>query len=183
MTCDNISCYASISKVQDNYGFSTLLLNRNPGSYSYWFDYQLEQADIIIVSQRCANYINAKIPQIQFRSQGETRRINLLDKFYIPFNVVYPNRIAGSHSQSADGHKPLGALGLQKVCGYLDLSFYVAAIWENLTLSIPGFCDAAMTYINRADWSNVDAMYGGTPKYNLRTANNYLVQHRYQPYP
>ena len=107
MTCDNISCYASISKVQDNYGFSTLLLNRNPGSYSYWFDYQLEQADIIIVSQRCANYINAKIPQIQFRSQGETRRINLLDKFYIPFNVVYPNRIAGSHSQSADGHKPL----------------------------------------------------------------------------
>ena len=183
LTCDNIRCYASISKAQDNYGFSTSLLNSNPGSCSYWFDYQFEQADILIVSQRCANYINAKIPQIQFGSQGETRRINLLDKFYMPFNVVYPNRIAGSLSQSADGHKPLGALGVQKVCGYFDLSFYVAAIRESLTVSIPGLCIAAMNYINRADRSNFDAIYGGIPECNLRTANNYLVQRGYQPYP
>ena len=183
LTCDNIRCYGSISKAQDNYGLSTSLLNSNFGSCLNWFDYRFEQADIIIVSQRCANYINAKIPQIQFRSQGETRRINLLDKFYIPFNVVYPNRIAGSLSQSADGHKPLGALGVQKVCGYFDLSFYAAAIAENLTVSIPGLCEAALTYINRADRSNFDAIYRGAPEYNLRIVNNYLVQHGYQPYP
>lgn len=181
--CENIRCYGSISRAQDNYGFSTSLLNSYPGSCLNWFDYRFEQADIIIVSQRCANYINAKIPLIQFGSQDETHRLNLLDKFYTPFNVVYPNRTAGSLSQSADGHKPLGALGVQKVCGYFDLNFYAAAIRIGLTVSIPGLCGAASTYINRPDRINYNANGGGVPEDNLRIANNYLVQRGCQPYP
>lgn len=183
LICDSIYFYSSISMALDNYGFSTSLLNSNPGSCSTSFSLQLEQADVIIVSQRCANYINAKVPLIQFGQQDETRRINLLDKFYIPFNVVYPNRVSGSLNQSFNGHKPLGALGLQKVSGYWDLSFYATAIRENLTVSIPGVCNAAGIYVNNPQRYNFNAQYGGIPEKNLRLVNDYLIQHGYLTYP
>lgn len=182
LTCDSIHFYSSISKAHDNYGFDTSLLSINPGSCSTSFSLQLEQADVIIVSQRCANYISAKVPFIKFGQQDEIRRRNLLDKFYIPFNVVYPNRVSGSLTQSFNGHKPLGALGLQKFSGYWDLSFYAMAIRENLTVSIPGVCIAAGGYVNNPQRYNFNAQCGGIPEKNLQLVNDYLNQHGYRTY-
>lgn len=182
LTCDNISFYSSISSAHDNYGFSTSLLDSNPGSCSTSFSLQLEQADAIIVSQRCANYISAKIPLIRFGQQDETHRINLLDKFCIPFNVVYPNRVSGSLNQSFNGHKPLGALGLQKVSCFCDLTFYATAIRKNLIVSIPGVCIAAVKYVSNPQRYNFNAQYGGIPEKNLQLVNDYLTQHGYRAY-
>lgn len=176
LVCDKLPFYSSISRAQDNYGFSASLLNNNPGSCSFLFDSQFEMADVIIVNQRCANYINAKIPFIQLGQQDETHRLNLLDKFYIPFNIVYPNRRPDSASQGFTGYKPISTLGLQKVSGYLNLSFYALAIKMNLAVSIPGLCCAAMAY------TSMPAPLRSN-EYDLQVVNDYLIKHGYTPYP
>lgn len=182
--CDKLPCYSSISRAQDNYGFSVSLLNSNPGSCFSLFDPRFEIADMIVVSQRCANYINAKILLIQFGQQDETYRLNLLDKFYIPFNVVYANRRSGSSSQGFTGHKPIGAIGLQKISSYLDLSFYAAAIEKNLTVSLPGVCCAAIAYtcMPIPQRYNFNFQYGYKPENKLRVVNDYLAKRGYTPY-
>ncbi len=175
LVCDGLPFYSSISRAQDNYGFSASLLNNNPGSCSSFLNRQFEIADVIVVNQRCANYITAKFPFIQFGQQDETHRLILLDKFYIPFNFVYPNRRPDSASQSFTGHKPIGALGLQKVIGYLNLNFYAAAIKMNLTVSIPGLCCAAIAY------TSLPAPLRSN-EYDLQIVNDYLINHGYSPY-
>lgn len=175
LVCDGLPFYSSISRAQDNYGFSASLLNNHPGSCSLLFNTQFEIADVIIVNQRCANYITAKIPFIQFGQQDETHSLILLDKFYIPSNFVYPNRRPDSASQGFTGHKPIGALGLQKVSGYLNLNFYAAAIKMNLTVSIPGLCCAAVAY------TSLPAPLRSN-EYALQIVNDYLIKHGYSPY-
>lgn len=166
---ENIPCYSPIAYAEDNYGLYKYFTDHRP----YQLNSRFEAAEMIIVSQRCANYINARITHTQF-PPNDIVKMNLMDKFYVPFNMVYPNRKPGSASRIFTGHKPLGALGLQKVSSCWELGFYAQAIRMNLTVSTPGLCVAAGMYAGRAIRDDEDS---------LRVVNQYLVNKlHYNPY-
>lgn len=177
LICDNLPFYSPICSSHFGYESDASLPNNSPGSCPFLFDSKFNMADVIIVSQLCATYINAIIPFKPYNQDDEWRRMILLDKFYIPFKPVYPNRIPNSSSQGYSGRKPIGVLGLQKVIYQQDINSYATAIdYYQLHVSIPALCSVAFKYINQHP---AQRCYESA----LQTVNNYLVQHGYSPYP
>lgn len=176
---NDIPYYSSITRAQDNYGLKFFLLSNNPRDVFYrGVSQQFKEADMVIVNQRCANYINAQIPFIPFNQNdlnGEIYRQHIFDKLYIPFDMVYPNRREDSVNKGFSGHKPIGALGLQKVTGYMDIVTYARAIREGLTVSLPGLCLAAFCYTRQL-------AYERRYEQELQVVNHYLIERGYSTY-
>lgn len=175
----DVPYYSSITRAQDNYDLKIFLLSNSPRDIFYWgVGQQFKEADMVIVNQRCANYINAQIPFIPFNQndlKGEIYRQHILDKLYIPFDMVYPNRREDSVNKGFSGHKPIGALGLQKVTGYMDIVTYARAIREGLTVSLPGLCFAAFCYTRQP-------AYERRYEQELQVVNHYLIERGYYTY-
>lgn len=166
-----------VDTAEDNYSLKAYFLNDNSGNRSFPDISKLQAAEMIIISQRCANYINTIISRIQFGQPNDIEKLILLDKFYTPFNVVYPNRAPDSSSQGFSSRKPIGALGLLKVTAYLRLDVYATAIRNGFKVSLHGLDCAAQAYTNnRPNFSDAYEQC-------LQVANDYLRQCGLQPYP
>lgn len=158
IVCDSIPFYSPISAA----GVSFI-----PNSQD------IENCDIIIVSQKCANLINAQVPLMQQGQMSFPMDPILLDKFYIPYNVVYENR------------KPIGALGLQKVTSYLPLYYYANAINNGRRVSLPGLLTSCAQYTALPEvYRQSMCQYDGSQTENaLKVANAYILKKGYRPYP
>ncbi|MBS7042874.1 MAG: hypothetical protein KH107_00010 [Megasphaera micronuciformis] len=130
----------------------------------------MEQADVIIVSQRCANLINAKLP---YTNAGEKILLMdwvLLDKCYTPYDLVYSN------------HKPIGALGLQKVITHLNLGYYAQVISDlqrPRQVSIPGLRCACEDLTRMPEFQRKMLRQEDS----LKIANRYIKHRGYTEYP
>lgn len=132
--------------------------------------YAMEQADVIIVSQRCANLINAKLPYINAGGTIFSMDWVLLDKCYTPYDLVYSN------------HKPIGALGLQKVIAPLPLGYYAQAINDlqrPRQVSIPGLCCACEALTRMPEFQRKMLRQEDS----LKIANRYIKHRGYREYP
>lgn len=135
----------------------------------------LENADIIIVSPKCAQVINANLPLVQNGMQTIPLDIIQLDKFYIPkISVYYSNNVT----------IPIGSLGLQKVTTFMNLSYYVSVLNCRRNVSCPSLMEACRQYLNTRNINHT--MYApqsfDMEKF-LRVANDYLESRGFQRYP
>jgi len=134
--------------------------------------------DVIIVSQKCATWINCNMYVAASVNQPRNlfADLILMDKFFIPYDLVYK-----------DG-KTIGALGLQKVTPYIvnsALLIYATAIQQGRNVSLSSLIFYCYIYTNQTLESR---MYlakqdGGAQEEALRVANNYLSMHGYNTYP
>ncbi|MBF4807184.1 MAG: hypothetical protein HXK26_00565 [Lancefieldella rimae] len=132
--------------------------------------YAMEQADVIIVSQRCANLINAQWPYMNAVGTIFSMDWVLLDKCYTPYDLVYSN------------HKPIGALGLQKVITHLTLGYYAQAINDlqrPRQVSIPGLCCACEELTRTPEFQRKMLRQEDS----LKIANRYIKHRGYREYP
>ena len=130
----------------------------------------MEQADVIIVSQRCANLINAQWPYMNAVGTIFSMDWVLLDKCYTPYDLVYSN------------HKPIGALGLQKVITHLTLGYYAQAINDlqrPRQVSIPGLCCACEELTRTPEFQRKMLRQEDS----LKIANRYIKHRGYREYP
>lgn len=165
--------YSSTFTEQDNYGFGAYLQNPIPTSWNIWLQPKFEKADIIIVSQRCTNYINAMLQFPVRDPYYETARLSFLDKFCIPNLLVYKKIKKNNASQGSTRPKVIGALNLQKVINCQPITFYKQAIEHyGLHVSTAALHQVVINYTRS---------YLGQRncEYDLQALNNYLIQNGY----
>lgn len=137
---------------------------------------ELERHEIIIVSQKCATWINGNVAL----HAGPNQTLNylsdpvLLDKFYIPYNQVYYKG------------KVIGVLGLQKVTPYSinGLITYADAIQKGRKVSLHALLYYCYQYVNLPVNNRLFATRqdGGRQEGALRVANDYLCKHGYNTF-
>ena len=127
----------------------------------------LENADVLIVSQKCANVINHRI------MTGVMPHI-YADKFYIPRGLVY--EYVESHGYAKKGSKIVGCIGLQRAIPLWPITFYAQQIQMNqgIKVSLASLCSVCyeytlLPYHQRLQYN----MQFGTEA-ALETINNYL---------
>jgi hypothetical protein len=135
----------------------------------------LEEYDVVIVSQKCANFINARVPLVGNGVTPSSFPMDpiTLDRFYIPYGIV-----------EGPDWKPIGALGLQKVTAYLPLTFYAQALQQGRKVSLPGLCVACGLYAAKPDFERrmICLQDGNQTENALRIANQYIAQRGYTQY-
>lgn len=181
-SCEWIPCVDPYAEAGDSYHLHDTLLNTQPGS-SHNLDmeqYQkLEPADRIIGSRVLKEYMLRKVELSNCNLELELHRRILLDKFYTPTMLVFPNHEPGSASYNLPPNKPIGCLALEKVFkGIATLADYACEIRRGNHVSVIGAKEA------------IDA-FQKTPAYNftpvefpsdLQVVQNYLAQQD-QAYP
>lgn len=130
----------------------------------------LNDADILIVSQKCANVIN------HLTIQGRIAPIHA-DKFYIPRGLVY------RYPEATEPLKTVGCIGLQRVVPLWDICFYANELNRGVKVSLTSLCSACSSYCS---WLPDQRLHYNTQcgsEAALQRINTYLVENSYNSYP
>lgn len=136
---------------------------------------EIDKADVIVISQKSATWVNSKAWMAVYQKQQGNiwADIALLDKFVVPYDVVYKDR------------KPIGALGLQKVTPYFadpcyGLCVYATMIQQGRNVSLQCLYFYCYHYYNLTNQNFMCRTQEGEDA--LRVATDYFARRGWNVY-
>lgn len=137
----------------------------------------LNNADILVVSQKCANVINYRV------INGSMLHI-YADKFFIPRGLVY--EYVGSNGYAKKGSKIVGCIGLQRAVPIWSIVFYAQQIQMNqsIKISLASLCSVCYEYSMLPYNQRVQYNHQYNQQYEnaLKVINDYLQAYSFRPY-
>jgi len=125
-------------------------------------DHVVENADVVIVSQKCAQLIKH---QLQINQIPYFRA----ERFYFPHGIVHAEDPRVNPSA-----KIIGSLGLQRAIPlFSDLNYYASAIENNYMPSLPAVHAVCQSYVNLHPQQRQQLSFQGYEKM-LDVLNNYI---------